>query len=121
MNFPTSHPDWMWLYFGFFAISGMVLFILAIWSWMKVYKLSKGTFRTAIRWSGFGYMFLFFGQWFACGIGAPPGNLLSLDITTHSIEHASLSAALSIFFSIPGWVCILISLRKMLQNCKRNQ
>ena len=119
MNFPTSHPVWMWLYFGIFAISGMVLFILVIWNWTKVYKLSDGPLRSATKLSVFGFMFLFFGQWFACGIGAPPGNMLSSDIATHSVEHAVLSAALSIFFSIPGWVCILISQRKMLQFYKK--
>lgn len=119
MNFPTSHPLWMWLYFGIFAIIGMVLFILTVWNWMEGYKLSSGPMRTAARWSGFGYMFLFFGQWFSCGIGAPPGNLLSPDPATHSSLHALLSAALSIFFSVPGWACLLISSRKMLRFYKK--
>ncbi|MBU0671375.1 MAG: hypothetical protein ABH835_04375 [Patescibacteria group bacterium] len=115
MNFPTSHPDWMWLYFGFFAILGMILFILVIWTWMKAYKLSRGPLRTTAIWSAFGYMFIFFGQWFACGIGAPPGNLLSSDISTHNTLYASVTAALSIFFSIPGWACILLAQKKTLQ------
>lgn len=115
MNFPPTHPDWMWLYFGIFAIIGMVLFILVIWSWMKVYKSSKGHLRAAAAWSAFGYMFIFFGQWFACGIGAPPGNLLSPDPTVHNTLYAAVTAMLSIFFSIPGWACILIAQRKMLK------
>ncbi|MBU0545838.1 hypothetical protein KKA13_01115 [Patescibacteria group bacterium] len=119
MNFPSSHPDWMWLFFAISAIIGTILFILVIWNWMKVYKLSDGPLRSATKWSAFGYMFLFFGQWFACGIGAPPGNMLSSDIATQSFIHAVVSAALSIFFSIPGWACILISQRKMLKFYKK--
>lgn len=113
MNFPASHPTWMWLYFGIFAIAGMILFILVIWNWMKVYKMSAGPERAAALWSGFGYMFLFFGQWFACGIGAPPGNLLSPDIETHNALYATVTAALSIFFSVPGWGCLLVAQRKI--------
>lgn len=30
MNFPSTHPSWMWFYFGVFGTAGMVMFILAI-------------------------------------------------------------------------------------------
>ena len=117
-NFPSTHPNWMWMYFGFFSIIGMVLFILVIWNWMNYYKLTDKAERSIAKWQIFGYMFLFFGQWFACGIGAPPGNLMSSDITTHNLERATLTASLSIFFAVPGWLCILIAQNKMFKSKK---
>ena len=117
-NFPTSHPNWMWLYFGFFSIIGMVLFILVVWNWAKLHKMSEGPMRSALLWNMLGYMFLFFGQWFACGIGAPPGNLMSSDVTTHNLDRAILTASLSIFFAVPGWLCILVAQCKMLKAKK---
>ena len=74
MNFPASHPLWMWLYFGVFGSAGVILFVLIVWNWMKLLKLAKGYLRSAAIWSMIGYMFLFFAAWFACGIGGSPGN-----------------------------------------------
>lgn len=116
MNFPQTHSTGTWLYFGIFAIIGMVFFILTIWSWMKVLKMSAGPQRNALIWSGLGYMFLFFGQWFACGIGAPPGNLMSPDPSVHNLERATLTASLSIFFAVPGWLCIFVSHWKIIKQ-----
>ena len=115
MNFPTTHPNWMWLYFGGFAILGMILFIMVIWTWMKLYKITDEQMRSVLKWQIFGYMFLFFGQWFACGIGAPPGNLMSPDISAHNLDRATLTASFSIFFAAPGWLCILIAQKKMMK------
>lgn len=118
MNLPATHPVWMWLYFGIFATIGTILFILVIWNWQKYYQTTDGISRSLAKWQVFGYLFLFFGQWFACGIGAPPGNLLSSDPSVRNIEYATLAAAFSIFFSVPGWFCILIAQRKMLRSKK---
>jgi hypothetical protein len=61
-------------------------------------------------------MFLFVAAYFACGIGGPPGSLLSSDQLTHDIEAAYDSALLGIFFSVPGWGCVLVGIRKLLRG-----
>ena len=55
-------------------------------------------------------MFLFIAAYFACGIGGPPGSLLSHDQLTHDLEAAYDSALLSIFFSVPGWACVFVAM-----------
>jgi hypothetical protein len=114
MDFPLSHPIWMWLYFGAFGSLGIVLFILTLWSWMKYHAAVKGILRSAARWNAIGYMFLFFAEWFACGIGGPPGNMLSSDLAMHNYFGAVGAASLAMFFSVPGWACILVGQRKLL-------
>ena len=115
MNLPATHPIWMWLYFGIFGSAGVVLFTLVVWNWLKVHSLAKGALRSAVKWNVIGYMFLFFGAWFACGIGGPPGNLLSPDLTLHNPNYATGGAILSMFFSVPGWTCVLVGMRKMIK------
>lgn len=112
MNFPTSHPVWMWLYFGLFGSGGLLLFGLIAWSWMKLHAQVSGRWRSATRWGMFGCMFLFFAAWFACGIGGPPGNMLSANPSVHNSSAAVGAAALSMFFTVPGWGCLLVGLRK---------
>lgn len=109
MNFPT----WVWLYFGAFGSAGAVLFTLVVWNWMKIQTLVKSSLRSAARWNMIGLMFLFVAAYFACGIGGPPGSLLSHDALTHDLETAYDSALLAIFFSVPGWACVLVGMRKM--------
>lgn len=121
MNFPVSHPIWMWLYFGTFGTLGVILFSLVVWQGMKVHTLVKGHMRSAARWSMVGYMFLFLGLWFACGIGGPPGNMLSSDPTTHNLSAATGAATLSMFFSVPGWASVLMSLRRMMRGAQSGQ
>jgi hypothetical protein len=108
----------MWLYFGTFGSAGAVLFTLVIWYLLKVRTLAKGLLRSVATWNMVGYMFLFFGAWFACGIGGPPGNLLSSNPATHSLDAATGVAVLSMFFSVPGWACVLVGQRKMMQATK---
>jgi len=115
MNFPTGYPIWMWLYFGTFGSAGAVLFTLVVWHWLKVHSLAKGPLRSAAKWNMVGCMFLFFGAWFACGIGAWPGYLLSPDLAIHNPHLATGAAVLSMFFSVPGWACVLVGQRKMVQ------
>ncbi|MCK4429782.1 MAG: hypothetical protein KAW19_00620 [Candidatus Aminicenantes bacterium] len=116
MNFPASHPLWMWLYFGVFGSAGVILFALIVWNWMKLLKLAEGYLRSASKWSMIGYMFLFFAAWFACGIGGSPGNLLSTNPDTHYLTGAIYAAVLAMFFSVPGWLCVLIGQRKLLRG-----
>jgi len=116
MNFPETHPLWMWLYFGTFGSIGAILFTLIVWNWLKVNTLTMGYQRSAAKWSMVGYMFLFIAQWFACGIGGHPGSLLSPDPSKHYYFAAMLAAVLSMLFSVPGWACIFISQRKLLSG-----
>ena len=114
MNF----PKWVWIYFGSFGTAGAILFTLVVWYWIKVLSSAKDTLRSAAKWNMVGLMFLFIAAWFACGIGGPPGSLLSHDQLTHDLESAYDSAILSIFFSVPGWACMLVGMRKMLQGIR---
>ncbi|MGA9349200.1 MAG: hypothetical protein WBW48_10405 [Anaerolineae bacterium] len=116
MNFPLTHPLWIWLYFGTFGTTGLILFTLLVWNGMKYHALVHGCQRLAARWSLLGYMFLFFAAWFACGIGGPPGNMLSSDPTAQNPLTAVGAAILSMFFSVLGWACVLVSQRKILRG-----
>ena len=118
MEFPLTHPIWMWLYFGAFGTLGIILFILTLWNWMKYHAAVKGNLRSAARWNVMGYMFLFIAEWFACGIGGPPGNMLSSDLGTHSFPGALGAAALAMFFSVPGWACLLVGQWKLLREAQ---
>jgi hypothetical protein len=111
-----SFPTWVWLYFGTFGTIGAVLYTLIVWYWMKFHSMATGILRSAAKWSMLGLMFLFIAAYFACGIGGPPGSLLSSDQLTHDIEAAYDSALLAIFFSVPGWVFVLVSIRKLLHS-----
>jgi hypothetical protein len=113
-DYTVTHPLWMWLYFGTFGSAGVILFTLIVWHSMKVRALVTGYQRSASGWSVVGYMFLFVAAWFGCGIGGPPGNLLSPDPAAQNGFLAMFEAALSMFFSVPGWACVLVGQRKML-------
>jgi len=121
MNFPTTHSIWMWLYFGTFGTIGAILFVLVVWTWLKYQALAGGYLRSAARWGMIGYTFLFFGAWFACGIGGPPGNMLSSESIAQNPSAATIAATLSMFFSVPGWACVLVSQRKMMQGALAGQ
>ena len=81
-----SFPTWVWLYFGTFGTVGALLFTLVVWYWMKILKLAKGSLRSAAQWNMIGLMFLFVAAYFACGIGGPPGSLLSHEHEIHDLE-----------------------------------
>lgn len=116
MNFPITHPTWMWLYFGLFGSAGTVLFILTVWHVARLRTISDQKWRSALRLNLFGYMFLFIASWFACGIGGPPGNLLSADLSSHSDTGALGAAALAMFFSLPGWGFLWLGYRSMVRG-----
>ena len=113
-----SFPTWVWLYFGTFGTVGALLFTLIAWNWMKVHSLAAGWLRSAAKWTMVGLMFLFVAAYFACGIGGPPGSLLSHDQLTHDLEAAYDSALLAIFFSVPGWACVLVGTLRMLRGIR---
>lgn len=116
MNFPSAHPTWMWLYFGVFGTAGLVMFILAMWSVAKLRKNSNQKLGKAIRLNMIGYMFLFISSWDACGIGGPPGNMLSADATAHNQSAALGAAGMAMFFSVPGWIFLFLGYRSMLKT-----
>jgi hypothetical protein len=120
-DYTVTHPLWMWLYFGIFGSAGTILFTLIVWHSMKVHALVKVYQRSAARWSMVGYMFLFIAAWFACGIGGPPGNMLSPDPAARNVFLASFEAILSMFLSVPGWACVLVGQRKMLQGIQSDK
>jgi hypothetical protein len=116
MNLPPHFPVWMYLYFATFGSVALILLALVFWTWMKVNRLTEGFLRTTLKWNSVGYVFLFIASWFACGIGAGPGNLLSLDVSMHNTFLASMSAVSGMFASVAGWVCLLVGQRKLLEG-----
>ena len=116
MDFLLTHPILLYAYFGTFGTVATVLFVMAARSWMEYHAMAAQGQRSALRWSMVGYMFLFFGAWFACGIGGPPGNLLSSDPAAHNLVAGTGAGILSMFFSVPGWACVLVSQRKLLRE-----
>jgi hypothetical protein len=100
----------MWLYFGGLSSVGLVIYCLISWRLTRLYAASTGNLRSAIRFALFGATFMFLALWFACGIGGPPGNMLSADPTAHSFEFALNAALGSTFFSVPAWGCLLAAL-----------
>ena len=119
MNFPITHPIWMWLYFGAFGIAGAILFTLVIWYAMKAHSAMAGHLRTSAKWSMVGYLFLFLASYSACGIGGPPGNLLSSNPGVVNVYYATVASVLSIFFSVPGWICLLVSQRLLIRSANK--
>ncbi|MEW6141582.1 MAG: hypothetical protein AB1597_00285 [Chloroflexota bacterium] len=109
MDFPLSHPVWMWLYFGFFGIAGAVLFTLVVWYAMKARNGATGQLRRSATWSMVGYLFLFLSSYAACGIGGPPGNLLSSTPGLADATFATIASMMAIAYSVPGWACILVA------------
>ena len=116
MNLPPHFPAWMFLYFATFGSIALVLVTLVFWMWMKVNRVASGKLRTALKWNAVGYVFMFISSWFACGIGASPGNLLSLDALIRNPFLASMAAFSGMFASAAGWVCLLVGQRKLFEG-----
>jgi hypothetical protein len=114
LNLPPHFSAWMYLYFVTFGTIALILLIFVFWTWMKVNRLARGYLRTALKWNTVGYVFLLTASWFACGIGAGPGNLLSLYASMHNPFLASMGAVGGMFTSVSGWVCLLVGQRKLL-------
>jgi hypothetical protein len=49
-------------------------------------------------------------------IGAGPGNLLSTDLSMHKPFFAGAAAAMGMFMSVAGWICLLVGQRKLLKG-----
>ena len=112
-----NYPAWQWAYFGILGSASAVFFILTAWTWSRSRSSTTGQLRSAIAWSMVGYVFLFIAAYMACGIGGfPGGNLLSTDVTAHKVDWGNTAAELSMFFSMPGWVCVFVGMRKLLKH-----
>ena len=84
----------------------------------KYHALAEGYLRSAVRWNAVGYVFLFCAEWFACGVGGPPGNMLSSDLAAHNLFAAMGAGSFSMFFSVPGWACVLVAQRKLMTGAQ---
>lgn len=121
MNIPTHFPAWMFLYFAFFGTVALVLVAMIFWTWMKTTRLTAGPLRSALAWNAVGNIFTFSAAWFACGIGAGPGNLLSTDPALHQPFLAICAAVAGMFCSVVGWACLLVGIRKILKGLERGE
>lgn len=121
MNFPPYFAPWMWAYFAFFGTLAIVFLALTFWTWMKSTRLTKGTLKRALVWNMAGFVALFSGGWFACGIGGPPGNLLSTDPSMQNPTLAGAAAMAGMFFSVVGWVLLWVAMRTMLKAVEAKQ
>ena len=92
------------------------MFILTIWNVAKLRKKTNSRLGKALRQSMIGYMFLFIASWFACGIGGPPGNMLSADASVHNQFGALGAASMAMFLSVPGWYFIFLSYGSMMRS-----
>jgi hypothetical protein len=116
VNVPPYFPTWMYLYFASLGTLALVLVAALFWTWMRSTRLSRGYLRAALQWNAVGYLFLFSAVWFACGIGAGPGFLLSTDPARHQPLLAAAAAAAGMFCSVLGWVCLLAGQRRLLNG-----
>jgi hypothetical protein len=104
------------LYYGVFGLASTVFFILTVWAWYKNRSSIPEQLRSAAGWNVLGYLFLFVAAYMACGIGAPPGGrLLSADVASRNFDWAAVAALLSKFFSLPGWACVFVGMRKLMK------
>jgi hypothetical protein len=121
MNFPTEYPAWMWAYFAVLGSLAILFVTLTFWAWLKTTRLTSGLLKRALRWQVGGYASLFAAVWFACGIGGPPGNLLSPEINFHNTEAATGAALAGMLFSVIGWVLLWIAMRLLLKHAQAMQ
>ncbi len=121
MDFPITHPIWMWLYFGVFGTAGAVLFTLVIWYGMKAHNAVEGYISTSAKWSMGGYLLLFLASYLVCGVGGPPGNLFSSSPGTANVEYATIGAMAGIAASVPGWACLLASQRLLIRGASKSK
>lgn len=92
-------------YFGISGFLSLIFLILTIFYWAKKVALIEKTLRTGSRWKLMGYLFLFFGAIFLCGVVWKPGALLTKN-PDFDIALPLLISAKG-FFSL-GWLSLLI-------------
>ena len=116
MTFPDEFPAWMFLYFASFGTIALILISLIFWTWMRTTRLTAGALRRGLAWNALGTSLLFSATWFACGIGAGPGNLLSSDPGIQRPFLAGAAAVAGMFCSVGGWTCLLVGIRTILKG-----
>lgn len=121
MNLPSGFAAWVFLYFAISGTIAMALVALIYWTWMKTTRLSTGALRSGLAWNAVGNIFTFSAAWFACGIGAGPGFLLSSDPTMHRPFLALAAGVAGMFTSVVGWACLLVGIRKILKGLESGQ
>jgi len=121
MRLPAEFPAWMFLYFASFGSLALVLIALIYWAWTKTTRLAGRALRRGLAWNAIGTSFLFSATWFACGIGAGPGNLLSSDPSIHRPFLAGAAAVAGMFCSVAGWACLLTGIRRILKGLESGE
>ena len=116
MTLPDEFPAWMFLYFASFGTIALILISLIYWTWMKTTRLTAGALRSGLAWNALGTSLLFSATWFACGIGAGPGNLLSSDPSIQRPFLGGAAAVAGMFCSVAGWACLLVGIRTILKG-----
>lgn len=110
MSAPSYFPTALYLYFATAGSVVLVLVALVFWTWLKATRLTDGRMRSGLFWIAAGFVALFASQWFACGIGAGPGFLLSTDASMHQPFLATAAAVAGMFCSVLGWAFVLVGL-----------
>lgn len=116
MRLPAEFPAWMFIYFATMGSIALVLISLIYRTWMKTTRRTAGSLRRGLAWSAVGTAFTFSATWFACGIGAGPGNLLSSDVSIQRPFLAGAAAVAGMFCSVVGWACLLVGIRTILRG-----
>ena len=111
MNEPAHFPTALYLYFAAGGTTALILFALVTWTWLKTRAVTSGRLRSGLTWLGVGFVFLLSSQWFACGIGAGPGFLLSDDDSARQPFLATAAAVAGMFCSVIGWLGVLVGMR----------
>lgn len=119
MNTPSYFPTALYLYFAAAGTVVLVLVTLVFWTWLRTTRLTHGRLRSGLAWIAAGFVFLFAAQWFACGIGAGPGFLLSTDASMHQPFLASAAAVAGMFCSVVGWALVLVGFTRIRKGVRR--
>lgn len=121
MGIPRYFPTWLFLYFTSLGTVALVLVALLFWTWLRTTRFSAGPLRSALAWMVAGFVFVLSAAWFACGVGAGPGFLLSTDASMHQPFLATAAAVAGMFSSVVGWVCLLVGFRKILKGLETGE
>lgn len=121
MRLPAEFPAWMFLYFATLGTTALVLIALIFRTWIQTTRLTRGSLRKGLAWIAAGIVFTFSATWFACGIGAGPGNLLSPDLAVHRPFLAGAAAVAGMLNSVIGWGCLLVGMRTILKGLEAGE
>ncbi|MGQ9619005.1 MAG: hypothetical protein ACUVUG_08620 [Candidatus Aminicenantia bacterium] len=95
----------MFLYFGLTGLLSLVFLVLTIYFWAKKVSLIEDSLRNGSRWKLMGYIFLFLGALFICGVIWKPGALIYKNPDFKIAIPILLSAK---GFFLVGWFSLLI-------------